>query len=50
MTSFEQKVCYFGQPLAMNVKETKQIIEMARSKKLFLMEAVWSRYLISQDF
>jgi dihydrodiol dehydrogenase / D-xylose 1-dehydrogenase (NADP) len=29
----------------MNVKETKQIVEMARSKNLFLMEAVWSRFL-----
>lgn len=32
-------------PMAMNVKETKEIVATARSKKLFLMEAVWSRFL-----
>jgi len=30
-------------PLCMNVKETKQLVELARQKKVFLMEAVWSR-------
>lgn len=28
----------------MNVRETKEILELAKSKKLFLMEAVWSRF------
>ncbi|XP_064088063.1 trans-1,2-dihydrobenzene-1,2-diol dehydrogenase-like isoform X1 [Macrobrachium nipponense] len=32
-------------PLCMNVKETKQLVDLAREKKVFLMEAVWSRYL-----
>lgn len=31
-------------PLAMNVRETKEILEFAKSKQLFLMEAVWSRF------
>jgi dihydrodiol dehydrogenase / D-xylose 1-dehydrogenase (NADP) len=30
-------------PLAMNVKETKEIVEVARKNKVFLMEAIWSR-------
>jgi len=30
-------------PLAMNVKETKELVDLARSKKVFFMEAVWSR-------
>lgn len=30
-------------PLGMNVKETKEIIELARAKKVFLMEAMWAR-------
>lgn len=30
-------------PLAMNVKETKELVDLARSKKVFLMEGVWSR-------
>ena len=32
-------------PLCVNVKETKELVELARSKKVFLMEAVWSRCL-----
>jgi len=32
-------------PLCMNLKETQELVELARSKKLFLMEAVWSRCL-----
>jgi len=32
-------------PLCMNLKETKELVELARSKKVFLMEAVWSRCL-----
>jgi len=31
-------------PLGMNVKETKEMLELAKSKKLFLMEAIWSRF------
>jgi dihydrodiol dehydrogenase / D-xylose 1-dehydrogenase (NADP) len=34
-------------PLCMNVRETKELIEYARSKKLFLMEAIWSRFFPS---
>jgi len=32
-------------PLCVNVKETKELVEYARKKGLFLMEAVWSRCL-----
>lgn len=28
----------------MNVKETAELIDYARSKKLFFMEAIWSRF------
>jgi len=34
-------------PLSMNVKQTKELINLAREKKLFLMEAIWSRTLPS---
>ncbi|ODM97442.1 Trans-1,2-dihydrobenzene-1,2-diol dehydrogenase [Orchesella cincta] len=30
-------------PMGINVRETKELIEFARSKKVFLMEAIWSR-------
>ncbi|KAF2879363.1 hypothetical protein ILUMI_26810 [Ignelater luminosus] len=30
-------------PLTINKKETKELIEYAKQKKLFLMEAIWSR-------
>ncbi|XP_029036898.1 trans-1,2-dihydrobenzene-1,2-diol dehydrogenase-like [Osmia bicornis bicornis] len=30
-------------PLTMNLKQTTELIKFARSKKLFLMEAIWSR-------
>jgi len=30
-------------PLTMNLKQTKELIEYAKSKKRFLMEAIWSR-------
>jgi len=30
----------------MNVKETKELVELARSKKLFFMEALWTRFEI----
>lgn len=32
-------------PFAVNASETKQMIELARAKKLFLMEAMWTRYI-----
>jgi len=31
-------------PLCLNVKETTEVIELAREKGLFLMEAIWSRF------
>ncbi|CAL8116953.1 unnamed protein product [Orchesella dallaii] len=31
-------------PLAMNVKETKELIALSKSKNLFLMEAIWTRF------
>lgn len=31
-------------PICMNVKETKELVEYARKKKLFMMEAIWSRF------
>ncbi|HOH37220.1 MAG TPA: Gfo/Idh/MocA family oxidoreductase [Spirochaetota bacterium] len=34
-------------PFALNSKELAEMIELARSKKLFLMEALWSRFLPS---
>ena len=34
-------------PLCMNLKETEELVELARRKKLFLMEAVWSRCIPS---
>ncbi len=32
-------------PFTINAKEAAEVIKVARKKKLFLMEAVWSRYL-----
>lgn len=37
-------------PLTMNKKQTKELIELAERKNLFLMEAVWSRFLPSYVF
>lgn len=34
-------------PFALNSNELKEMIDLARSKKLFLMEALWSRFLPS---
>lgn len=31
-------------PLCMNTRETKELVEYARKKNLFLMEAIWSRF------
>lgn len=30
-------------PFTMNAKQTRKLVELAREKKVFLMEAVWSR-------
>jgi len=34
-------------PLCMNVRETAELVQLARTKKLFLMEAIWSRCIPS---
>ena len=34
-------------PLAINVREVKEIIDLAKKKNVFLMEAYWSRFLPS---
>ena len=31
-------------PLGMNVKEVQEMLDLAKSKNLFLMEAIWSRF------
>lgn len=31
-------------PIGINVREAKEMVELAREKKLFLMEAIWSRF------
>lgn len=31
-------------PLGINLKETKEMLDLAKSKNLFLMEAIWSRF------
>jgi dihydrodiol dehydrogenase / D-xylose 1-dehydrogenase (NADP) len=31
-------------PLCMNEKQTKKLIDHAKTKKLFCMEAIWSRF------
>ncbi|KAL5282792.1 DHDH.2 family protein [Megaselia abdita] len=31
-------------PLCLNRKQSSELVELARSKKLFLMEAIWSRF------
>ena len=35
-------------PLGMNVKETEEMVNLAREKKLFFMEAIWSRYTLKK--
>lgn len=37
-------------PLCMNEKQAKKLIEHAEQKKLFLMEAIWSRFLPSYQY
>lgn len=34
-------------PLCMNEKQSKKLLEHAKSKKLFVMEAIWSRFFPS---
>eukprot|EP01113_Clastostelium_recurvatum_P000645 TRINITY_DN1029_c0_g2_i3.p1 TRINITY_DN1029_c0_g2~~TRINITY_DN1029_c0_g2_i3.p1 ORF type:complete len:340 (+),score=62.84 TRINITY_DN1029_c0_g2_i3:20-1039(+) len=36
-------------PMAMNLKEVKQMVELAQSSKLFLMEAMWTRFFPAYD-
>lgn len=31
-------------PFTLNEKQTKKVIDIAKSKNLFIMEAVWSRF------
>ena len=37
-------------PLGMNLKQVNEMIDLAKKKNLFLMEAVWSRFLPSYQF
>ncbi|CAD7085588.1 unnamed protein product [Hermetia illucens] len=37
-------------PLCMNEKQAKKLLDFAEQKKLFLMEAVWSRYFPSYQY
>lgn len=36
-------------PMTMNTKQTRELIELAKSKKLFLMEGIWSRCFPAYD-
>jgi dihydrodiol dehydrogenase / D-xylose 1-dehydrogenase (NADP) len=37
-------------PMTLNLKCTQQLISLAREKQLFIMEALWSRFLPSYEF
>lgn len=37
-------------PFAMNVGQVGEMVELARSKRVFLMEALWSRFMPSTEF
>lgn len=37
-------------PLCLNAKQSEQLIELAKQKKLFLMEAIWSRCFPSYHY
>jgi len=37
-------------PLTLNLKCTQELINLAKKKNLFLMEALWSRFLPSYEF
>ncbi|XP_006826073.1 trans-1,2-dihydrobenzene-1,2-diol dehydrogenase-like [Saccoglossus kowalevskii] len=36
-------------PLAVNLRETKEVLSLAKEKKLFCMEAIWSRFFPAYD-
>jgi predicted dehydrogenase len=36
-------------PFAINAEQTKEIVQLARAKNLFLMEAMWARFLPMHD-
>jgi predicted dehydrogenase len=36
-------------PFAMNLREAEQVVTLARARRLFLMEAMWTRYLPAFD-
>jgi predicted dehydrogenase len=36
-------------PFTMNLREAEQVVTLARSRRLFLMEAMWTRYLPAFD-
>jgi len=37
-------------PMTLNTKNTQELVDLARSKKLFLMEAMWSRFIPAYVF
>lgn len=37
-------------PLCMNAKQAKKLIDLAKQKNLFLMEAIWSRFFPSYQY
>lgn len=37
-------------PLCMNYKQSKQLTDLAKSKNLFLMEAIWSRFFPAYQY
>jgi len=37
-------------PLTLSLRETKELVELSRSKKRFFMEAVWSRFFPVYDY
>ena len=36
-------------PFTMNRREAEQVVALARAKKLFLMEAMWTRFMPALD-
>lgn len=38
------KAALCEKPMSLNLKQTREMIEVARSKKIFLMEGMWSRF------
>lgn len=37
-------------PLSMNEKQSRKLLEFAKSKNLFFMEAIWSRFFPSYQY